>query len=97
MSDTKRAAGVVMPAGTLRAADVLPPGNCEVVIDGFDESGLARLVYPGGFVKHHQASTVEELAGKVVNQLRGRYGADGVEFVSVPAEVAPGEAFIIKG
>lgn len=89
--------GQVLPAGSLAATDTLPDGEYSVTIDGIDDSGLLRCIYPGDFVKHHQAETVEELTGKIVNQLRGRYGADEVVFTAVPKKLAAGEQFKVKG
>lgn len=88
------ATGTVLPAGSPVAA--LPEGGYSVTIDGFDESGMVRCVYPDGFVKHHQAGTVAELAEKVTNQLRGRYGATEVVFATAPAELAAGESFAVE-
>jgi len=86
--------GVVLPPGGPAAA--LPEGGYSVTIDGFDESGMVRCVYPGGFVKHHQVGTVAELAAKVTNQLRGRYGATDVSFATIPAGLTAGEAFTVE-
>lgn len=81
---------------------VLPPsipdspllgGAVAVSVDGLDDSGHVRAVYPDGFVKHHRAETVEELAVKVTAQLRGRYGVTDVQFKSIPAVLAAGESF----
>lgn len=96
-----KGAGTVLPPGSVPGkADLPADGPLRVTIDGFDASGYARLVYPCGFVKHHQAETVESLAAQVVNQMRGRYAAlfgKAVEFTSVPAAVKAGESFVIKG
>ncbi|MCE9566360.1 MAG: hypothetical protein K8U57_30420 [Planctomycetes bacterium] len=88
--------GAVLPPGSTPAIATLPEGGYKVVISGFDESGMIRCVYPGEFVKHHQAETVEELAGKVVNQLRARYGVQEIPFASVPKEIAAGESFTVE-
>jgi hypothetical protein len=88
--------GQVLPAGSAPPKATLP-ASYAVSIDGFDESGMIRCVYPDGFVKHHQADTVEELAAKLVNQLRGRYGATDVAFATAPKSIAAGESFTVKG
>ena len=92
MSESKKGAGTVLPAGSLPTVDTLPE-SYEVKIDGFDDSGLVRCIYPGEFVKHHQAAAVDDLATQVVSQLRGRYGATSVEFASVPKAIKAGQAF----
>lgn len=84
--------GAVLPAGTIPAVDQLPK-KYEVLIDGFDESGLIRCIYPNKFVKHHQADTVEALATQIVAQLRGRYGVQEVNFTSAPKTITEGETF----
>lgn len=91
------AAGAVLPPGTAPAAAELSAGGYEVRIDGFDDSGLIRCVYPDGFIKHHQAETVEELAGKVASQIKGRYGASEVKFTSAPKALKAGQAFSVEG
>lgn len=88
--------GAVLPAGSVPATSTLPEGGYRVTIDGIDDSGLFRCVYPGGFVKHHQAATVEALAVQVANQLKARYGANEVKFYSVPKKLAAGEAFTVE-
>lgn len=88
------AAGAVLPAtpGTIPLA-----ADSAVTIDGFDESGLIRCIYPDGFVKHHQADSVEELAVKVANQLKARHGVSDVPFASAPKALKAGETFTVKG
>ena len=90
------AVGAVLPPGSTPPAASLPESYA-VTIDGFDESGLVRCVYPDGFVKHHQADTVEELAAQVSNQLKGRYGASEVPFKAVPKKLNAGESFTVEG
>lgn len=87
--------GAVLPPGTPSAA--LPPGDYTVTIDGTDGSGMLRCVYPGGFVKHHQAATVEELATKVTAVLRTRYGATDVQFTTAPKSLTEKQSFAVKG
>lgn len=99
MTKTLKAAGggAVLPAGAEAPITTLPEGGYEVRIDGFDDSGLIRCVFPGDFVKHYQAESVTDLATKVVGQLRGRYGATEVAFASVPKAIKAGEAFKVAG
>ena len=87
--------GVVLPPG-VSAKRPLPEGPLVVRIDGHDESGLVRCVYPC-LVRCHQADTVAELAGKVVSQLRALYGPREFAFESVPDAVAAGQSFTVKG
>jgi hypothetical protein len=87
--------GAVLPAGTPTAT--VPAGDYEVTIDGTDESGMLRCIYPGGFVKHHQAGSVEELATKVTSVLRNRYGATDVQFASAPKSLKEKQSFVVKG
>jgi len=89
------AAGAVLPPGSTTHA-ALESGTQTVSIDGLDESGMVRCVYPDGFVKHHQAETVENLATKVTGQLRGRYGLAEVVFTAVPKALEAGEAFTVE-
>ncbi|WP_020467880.1 hypothetical protein [Zavarzinella formosa] len=87
--------GAVLPQGS--PIDTLPEGGYEVTIDGLDDSGLLRCVYPNGFVKHHQVNTVEELAVRVTNQLRARYGANEIVFAHAPASLDAGQSFVVEG
>ncbi len=89
--------GVVLPPGSSPPAQSPPQGPFEVRIDGQDDSGHWRLVYPSGFIKHHQAETVADLAGKVAGVLRARYGAKSVSFRSVPQSLNAGEVFAVEG
>jgi hypothetical protein len=95
MKQNVSGAGAVLPPGSLPAAP-LPEGKLAVRIDGFDDSGLVRCVYPGGFVKHHQADGVEALAVQVVNQIRGRHGLTEVKLAAVPKAVEPGQSFTVE-
>lgn len=90
------AAGAVLPPGTT-APGTLPAGGYAVTVDGFDAAGTIRCVYPDGFVKHHQAGAVDELAAKIANQLKGRYGAPSVDFDTVPKAIKAGATFTVKG
>lgn len=96
MTDFKLSgAGVVLPSGTPVA--VLPPGKHSVAIDGFDESGCVRCVYPDGFIKHHQVEAVDGLAARVVSQIRGRYGVTGEIIVTkLPEALAAGEIIEVE-
>lgn len=94
MTIKPNATGAVLPAGSTPASVTLP-ATYTVTIDGFDDSGLVRCVYPDGFVKHHQSEAVDDLAAKVVNQLRGRYGAGEVTFAAVPKAIKAGQSFTV--
>ena len=89
-----QALGAVLPVAS--PTSKLEPGTHAIAIDGIDDSGMVRCVYPGGFVKHHQAETVTELAEKVARQVRGRYGVQDVPFATAPAEIAAGESFTVE-
>lgn len=89
--------GMVLPQGSFKPAHSLPEGELLVTISGTDDSGLLRLEYPNGVIKHHQAENVTELAGKVVNALRGLFGVTQVEFIALPESLASGQSFKIKG
>lgn len=85
--------GTVAPA----APGSLPiDPEATVTIDGIDESGHIRCIYPGEFVRHHQAETVEELLPKIVAQIRARHGVEVVEFTSVPSTLEPGGVVAIS-
>lgn len=96
MSISTSGEGAVLPAGSVSATGTLPESGYQVTIDGVDDSGHLRCVYPDGFIKHHQADTVEGLAVKVANQLKARYGAEQVRFDGVPKKLTAGNAFTVE-
>lgn len=80
----------LLPAGSAVVAK-LDNGTIEVVVnkvepvgDNPDDGFYAECVYPGGFTKDHQVKTSEELAPKIVNMLRGRYGVVSVNITTLP-------------
>ncbi len=98
MTDFKtQALGAVLPPGSTSPTGTLPEGGYSITVDGFDESGLVRCVYPDGFVKHHQAEAVDDLAGKVARQVQARYGASDVQFTGVPKAIKAGATFTAGG
>lgn len=96
-----------LPAGSLPPVTTLATGSHTLSIVGkesdggvegeteFGERWYIDLQYPDGFVRMHQVKTVEEITAKIVNQLRGRYGVDSVEFTAIPTELNVGETFTI--
>lgn len=102
--------GLVLPAGTLPPASVLPEGEIRVVIDnvqpenGYAESGeaipsdhqMVRLAYPDGFVKNHQAADITTLLSKIAAVMRGRFGLEEVKYESVPSSLQAGEFITIS-
>lgn len=94
------ATGSVLPAGTLEKISL--DGAVELTLkiaEYSDQDGMqiAQVVYPDGFVKNHQTETVEDLLGKVSNQLRGRYGVVKFDIDKVPGALKQDEVFILKG
>lgn len=59
----------------------LPSGDAEVTVEwvkDVDGVVLARVIYPGGFTKHHQLGGKEDVAGllqAVTHQFTARFGA----------------------
>ena len=66
-----------------------------ITVDGKDESGCWRFVYPDGFVKHHQGTGVEDYARIIAQQLRGRFGVTSIEFVAMPKKMDVGQVFTV--
>lgn len=73
--------GEVLPGhqGTL----VVGHGIYEIAIEP-TKDGLVRCVYPGGYVRHHQAESITELLNKVISQIRGRYAVTDVVITAKP-------------
>lgn len=95
MDDIKiESKGLVLPQGEPVAE--LAEGAHTVTVEAICDDGLIRCVYPDGFVKHHQAATVEELLGKVTSQLRGRYGVSDIQFTSAPKELTAGATITVE-
>lgn len=95
MEDIKiESKGLVLPQGAPVAS--LAEGEHTVTVEAICDDGLIRCVYPDGFVKHHQAETVEDLLGKVTSQLRGRYGVLDVQFTGVPKKIAAGQSITFQ-
>ncbi len=95
MDDIKiESKGLVLPQGVPVAQ--LAAGPHTVTVEAICDDGLIRCVYPDGFVKHHQAATVEDLLAKVTAQVRGRFGVAEVQFKCVPKSLAAGETITVE-
>ena len=51
--------------------------------------------YPDGHRRHHQASDVVQLLGKIHGQLIHRYNIDAFAFKAIPKSISAGETVII--
>lgn len=90
------AKGLVLPPGAQSPVASLAAGEHTVTVEAICDDGLIRCVYPDGFVKHHQAESMEDLLGKIVNNLRARYGVWDVQFTGIPKDIAAGQVITIQ-
>lgn len=51
---------------------------------------LVRVIYPDGFVRHHEAADFAELLPKISSFLTGRYGIASFTVSETPAEFTAG-------
>jgi hypothetical protein len=90
------AKGLVLPPDAQSPVASLPAGEHTVTIEAICDDGLIRCVYPDEFVKHHQATSMEDLLSKIVRNLRARYGIWDVQFTSVPKDITAGQVITIQ-
>lgn len=101
MSIITTASGAVLPPGSVPPVATLPPGKVTVTVesapgenDGIEgatsENVVAKCVYPDGFTKNHQTNSPQDLAVKVLNTLRSRYGVAEVNVTKLPEQVVAG-------
>lgn len=48
----------------------------------------AHVVYPDGYLRHHQVKDIFDLLTKVSGQLKGRYNLASFDFVSHPTDLS---------
>lgn len=102
------ATGAILPPGTLKTVDIGQQSSVTVTIDEVQteqtfgdpvktaplDTPIVRIIYPDGFIKHHEAADIASLMGKVQNLLRGRFGITGFDIASTPASLEPGEIIL---
>lgn len=103
--------GLVLPAGhnketiSLEGLDLIVTlekvaGENEGLFDANGEPAtsehlMADCVYPDGFKKSHQVKGVADLAEKITNIMKSRYGLESVPFLEIPSELKTNERFLI--
>jgi hypothetical protein len=91
-----------LPAGKAVISIEAAPGENDGLFDqdgkpAVSENVMAKCVYPDGFVKNHQTSSVTDLFGKVATQLRNRYGVTGeIKVLKLPDEVKAGTTIEVE-
>lgn len=91
--------GSVLPPGTLPKVSLSNATSISVVVlEVENQQGMTivKTQYPDGFVKNHNADTVEQLLGKITNQLKGRYGVASFSFDAIPSVLAGNEHILLK-
>jgi hypothetical protein len=105
MTLTPSGRGTVLPgspdaeplSGTVTVAIESAPGENDGIEGAVSESKMARCVYPDGYVKNHQVNTPQDLADKVIAQIRGRYGNAGdITVTKLPAAIEAGETLTLE-
>lgn len=90
-----RGKGLVLPKGSIPPIGKLGDGENVVRLDGVDESGSLRCIYPDGFIKHHQVTEVAELLVRVMLTIQGRFGEGPVNFIYTPQSLDAGETIVL--
>jgi hypothetical protein len=80
-----------LPKGTITVTVEAVTGENDGIGGAESENQMVRCAYPD-MVKHHQVKTVNDLAERVIAQIRGRYGAREVRVVKLPKALTPGAA-----
>lgn len=86
----------LLPAGSDPVVTTLEKGAHEITIVRTSENNEMRVAYPDGWERDHQATTPQELAPKIVNNLRARYGVESVTITRIPAELSEGATFVVE-
>lgn len=87
-----RGSAAVLPPGTLPTVALQGDDQTMTIeIVTADEIPEAKVVYPDGYEKWHQAKDIIELLGKIGGTLRGRYGIYGYSIVSTPGVLEVGD------
>ncbi len=84
-----------LPAGSVPPVASLDDGMIEIKIIKVRENNELSVQYPDGFVRDHQAATVEDLIPKIVNNLRARFGVQSVSTITAP-EIALNAKIIME-
>lgn len=90
--------GVVLPANSLPKVKIDQKAEywlkiSQIFTEGY-ETPECEVVYPDGFLKHHQAPNMASLLEKITGTLRGRYGIEELKFASFPKELEEGDIAI---
>ena len=86
----------ILPAGSDPIVTTLEKGEHRVVIVKNYDNNELRAKYPDGFERDHQAATPQELAPKIVNNFRARYGAEAVTITKLPSDLTEGATFLVE-
>lgn len=77
----------VLPAGSDPVVKELKPGKHKLTITSVRENNELTVQYPCGWTRDHQAKDMPELAPKIVNNLRARYGVESVSVTQAPTSL----------
>jgi hypothetical protein len=85
-----------LPAGAVAPVASLEDGKHTLVILKVAENMEMRVKYPDGWERDHQAKDIVELAPKIVNNLRTRYGVESAQMVDAPKVLEVGATIVME-
>lgn len=86
----------LLPAGSDPVKATLKQGVHEITVVKTGENNELRVKYPDGWERDHQATTPQELAPKIVNNLRARYGVESVTINKIPDGLTVSATFAVE-
>jgi len=93
MTQKASASTLVLPAGSDPVVTHLEQGEYEIPIRAVTPTEgrtFAEVTYPDGWVREHHVTDATDLASKIVNNIRARFGAETVTIKSLPKALKAG-------
>lgn len=96
----------ILPAGTLAPVAELPDGTVAINITNIQSAGTGKddgvyveCEYPDGWKRDHHVwgqNQAADIATKIVNNLKSRYGIESVSTVTLPTELKVGATIVME-
>lgn len=99
MANKTSASMTVLPAGSDPVVSSMDAGTYDFTFGTVtltEGRTFVEITYPDGWKREHHVIDAADLASKIINNLRARFGVESVSIVSLPKELEAGAILTVE-